>query len=51
MVTKPVDRLRHHCITVRIKGPSSRVPEEPDPQAQDTPAEPEEPEKPENIES
>ena len=39
-----LDRLRHHCITVRINGPSLRVPEEPDPQTQDTPAEPEEPE-------
>lgn len=44
LVDALLDRLRHHCITVRINGPSLRVPEEPDPQTQGTPAEPEEPE-------
>jgi DNA replication protein DnaC len=41
LVDALLDRLRHHCITVRIDGPSLRVPEqEPDPPAQDNPAEP-----------
>jgi DNA replication protein DnaC len=44
LVDALLDRLRHHCITVRIDGPSLRVPEEPDPQTPGKPAEPEEPE-------
>jgi len=44
LVDALLDRLRHHCITVRINGPSLRVPEqEPDQQVQDNPSEPEEP--------
>jgi DNA replication protein DnaC len=36
LVDALLDRLRHHCITVRINGPSLRVPEhEPNPPAQD----------------
>ena len=43
LVDALLDRLRHHCITVRINGPSLRVPEqEPDPPAQDTPSKPNE---------
>ena len=43
LVDALLDRLRHHCITVRINGPSLRVPEqEQDPPAQDTPSEPDE---------
>jgi DNA replication protein DnaC len=42
LVDALLDRLRHHCITVRINGPSLRVPEEqPNPPAQDNPATPE----------
>ena len=41
LVDALLDRLRHHCITIRIKGPSLRVPEQqPDPQAQDDPYNP-----------
>jgi len=37
LVDALLDRLRHHCITVRINGPSLRVPEQqPDPPAQST---------------
>ena len=43
LVDALLDRLRHHCITVRINGPSLRVPDqEPDPQDQDNPSKPEE---------
>ena len=43
LVDALLDRLRHHCITVRINGPSLRVPEqEQDPPALDTPSEPDE---------
>ena len=43
LVDALLDRLRHHCITVRINGPSLRVPEqEQDPPAQDTPSKPDE---------
>ncbi len=43
LVDALLDRLRHHCITVRINGPSLRVPEqEPDRQAQDNPSKSEE---------
>ena len=39
LVDALLDRLRHHCITVRIDGPSLRVPEqEPDPPDQDKPS-------------
>lgn len=42
LVDALLDRLRHHCITVRIDGPSLRVPEhEPSPPAQDNPSQPE----------
>jgi len=42
LVDALLDRLHHHCITVRINGPSLRVPEQPpDPPIQDTPANPE----------
>ncbi len=44
LVDALLDRLQHHCITVRINGPSLRVPEhEPDPPAQDNPITPEKP--------
>ena len=44
LVDALLDRLRHHCITVRINGPSLRVPEqEPDQPVQDNSSEPEEP--------
>jgi DNA replication protein DnaC len=40
LVDALLDRLRHHCITVRIDGPSLRVPEqEPNPPPQDNPSE------------
>ncbi|MCP3883734.1 MAG: ATP-binding protein [Sulfitobacter sp.] len=43
LVDALLDRLQHHCITIRIDGPSLRVPEQqPDRPAQDTPSEPEE---------
>ncbi len=43
LVDALLDRLRHHCITVHINGPSLRVPEQqPKPPAQDNPATPEE---------
>jgi len=43
LVDALLDRLRHHCITVHINGPSLRVPEQqPSPPAQDNPAIPEE---------
>jgi len=43
LVDALLDRLRHHCITVRINGPSLRVPEqELDSQDQDNPSKPEE---------
>ncbi len=43
LVDALLDRLRHHCITVRINGPSLRVPEqEPDQQAQENHSKPEE---------
>ncbi len=43
LVDALLDRLQHHCITIRINGPSLRVPEpETDQPAQDTPSEPEE---------
>lgn len=29
MVAALLDRLRHHCVTIRINGPSLRVPDEP----------------------
>jgi len=42
LVDALLDRLQHHCITVRINGPSLRVPEQPpDPPAQDHPITPE----------
>ena len=42
LVDALLDRLRHHCITVRINGPSLRVPnQEPGQQAQDHPPKPE----------
>ena len=42
LVDALLDRLRHHCITVRINGPSLRVPEhEPNPPAQDNLSQPE----------
>jgi len=42
LVDALLDRLQHHCITVRINGPSLRVPEHhPDPPAQDHPITPE----------
>jgi DNA replication protein DnaC len=42
LVDALLDRLRHHCITVRINGPSLRVPaQQPNPPAQDSPATPE----------
>ncbi len=42
LVDALLDRLRHHCITVRINGPSLRVPEhQPDPPPQATPSKPE----------
>ena len=41
LVDALLDRLRHHCITVRINGPSLRVPEQvPDQQAQDNASKP-----------
>jgi DNA replication protein DnaC len=44
LVDALLDRLRHHCITVRINGPSLRVPEQPpSPPAQDNPPTPEKP--------
>jgi len=44
LVDALLDRLQHHCITVRINGPSLRVPEhEPDPPTQDNPITPEKP--------
>lgn len=43
LVDALLDRLQHHCITIRINGPSLRVPEQqPDQPAQNTPSEPEE---------
>ena len=43
LVDALLDRLQHHCITIRIDGPSLRVPEQqPDRPTQDTPSEPEE---------
>ena len=43
LVDALLDRLQHHCITIRINGPSLRVPEpETDQPAQDTPSEPQE---------
>jgi DNA replication protein DnaC len=43
LVDALLDRLQHHCITIRINGPSLRVPEQqPDQPAQDTPSEPQE---------
>jgi len=43
LVDALLDRLQHHCITVRINGPSLRVPEQPpDPPDQDNPSEPQE---------
>ena len=43
LVDALLDRLQHHCITIRIDGPSLRVPEQqPDRPAQNTPSEPEE---------
>ncbi len=43
LVDALLDRLQHHCITIRINGPSLRVPEQqPDHPAQNTPSEPEE---------
>jgi DNA replication protein DnaC len=42
LVDALLDRLRHHCITVRINGPSLRVPQEQAGQpAQDIPSKPE----------
>ena len=41
LVDALLDRLRHHCITVRIDGPSLRVPEQPDQPAQGKPSKPE----------
>jgi len=42
LVDALLDRLRHHCITVRINGPSLRVPEQPpNPPAEDNPTTPE----------
>ena len=41
LVDALLDRLHHHCITVRINGPSLRVPEQPpNPPAQDNPLTP-----------
>jgi DNA replication protein DnaC len=41
LVDALLDRLQHHCITVRINGPSLRVPEQPpNPPAQDNPPTP-----------
>lgn len=38
LVDALLDRLRHHCITIRIDGPSLRVPEpDPDPEPQPAP--------------
>jgi len=43
LVDALLDRLQHHCITIRINGPSLRVPEQqPAQPAQDTPSEPQE---------
>ena len=43
LVDALLDRLRHHCITVRINGPSLRVPDQqPNQPAQDNPSEPQE---------
>ena len=43
LVDALLDRLQHHCITVRINGPSLRVPQQPpNPPAQDNPATPQE---------
>ena len=42
LVDALLDRLRHHCISIRINGPSLRVPEQqPDPPTQGTSAKPE----------
>ena len=38
LVDALLDRLRHHCITLRIDGPSLRVPEEELAKPQDTPS-------------
>lgn len=41
LVDALLDRLRHHCITLRINGPSLRVPkEEPDKPVRDNPSKP-----------
>jgi len=43
LVDALLDRLRHHCISVHINGPSLRVPEhESDPPTQENPSKPEE---------
>ncbi len=43
LVDALLDRLRHHCITVHINGPSLRAPEqESDQQAQESPSKPDE---------
>ena len=42
LVDALLDRLQHHCITVRIKGPSLRVPKQTaNPPAHETPSKPE----------
>ena len=44
LVDALLDRLQHHCITVRINGPSLRVPQPPpSPPDQDNPSTPEKP--------
>ncbi len=41
LVDALLDRLQHHCITIRINGPSLRVPDQPpQPSAPDTPSPP-----------